>query len=107
MRNRIRRAVALTRARYSSSHSPKGRHRHDLTAVHPPTASAFSAPADALTVILGRASIDADHRPSLAADDVALVRPYLLAWEERVRTRPVVVAPHLPIHAWPALAGIH
>ncbi|MET9891941.1 hypothetical protein ABZZ47_17255 [Streptomyces sp. NPDC006465] len=102
MLNRIRRAVSPTRAR----HSAKGRHRRGLTAVHPPTDSAFSAPADAFTVILGRASIDADHRHSLAADDVALVHPYLLAWEKRVRTRPVVAAPHLPIHAWPALTGI-
>ncbi|MGW6260527.1 hypothetical protein [Streptomyces sp. NPDC055085] len=60
-----------------------------------------------MTVILNRASTDEDHHHSLAADDVALVRPYLLAWEKRGRTRPVVVAPQLPIHAWPALAGIH
>lgn len=106
MLNRIRRAVALTRARHSS-HSSKGRHRRGLTAVHPPTASAFSAPADAMTVILNRASTDEGHRHSLATDDVALVRPYLLAWEKRVQTRPVVVAPHLLIHAWPALAGMH
>ncbi|WP_326785231.1 hypothetical protein [Streptomyces sp. NBC_00151] len=81
--------------------------RRGLTAVRPPTASTFSASTDAMTVTLNRASTDEDHRHSLATDDVALVRPYLLAWEKRVRTRPVVVAPHLPIHAWPALAGIH
>ncbi|WP_327324226.1 hypothetical protein OG735_18125 [Streptomyces sp. NBC_01210] len=63
--------------------------------------------ADALTVILGRASIDADQRHSLAGEDIALVRPYVLAWEKRARTRSVVVAPHLPIHAWSALAGVH
>ncbi|MFJ4889125.1 hypothetical protein ACWD7F_27885 [Streptomyces sp. NPDC005122] len=43
----------------------------------------------------------------LAAEDVALVRPYVLAWEKRVRPRSVVVAPHLPINAWSALAGVH
>ncbi|MET7456883.1 hypothetical protein ABZT03_34345 [Streptomyces sp. NPDC005574] len=63
--------------------------------------------ADALTVILGRASTDADRRHSLAVEGTALVRPYVLAWEKRVRTRSVVVAPHLPIHAWSVLAGVH
>ncbi|MGQ4374754.1 hypothetical protein ACN6K9_001446 [Streptomyces sp. SAS_267] len=43
----------------------------------------------------------------LAAEDVALVRPYVLAWEKRVRTRSVVVAPYLPINAWSTLAGVH
>ncbi|MCT9005048.1 hypothetical protein [Streptomyces rhizosphaerihabitans] len=60
-----------------------------------------------MTVILGRASIDADHRHSLAGEEIALVRPYVLAWEKRVRTRSVVVARHLPIRAWAALAGVH
>jgi hypothetical protein len=63
--------------------------------------------ADALTVILGRASTGADHRHSLAGEDIALVRPYVLAWEKRVRTRSVIVVPHLPIHAWSALTGVH
>jgi hypothetical protein len=60
-----------------------------------------------LTVILGRASIDADHLHSLAGEEIALVRPYVLAWEKRIRTRSVVVARHLPIHAWSALTGVH
>ncbi|MFE2535473.1 hypothetical protein [Streptomyces sp. NPDC059371] len=59
-----------------------------------------------MTVILSRASTDADRRYSLAADDIALVRPYVLAWEKRERTRSVVVASHLPINAWSALAGV-
>ncbi|MET8023325.1 hypothetical protein AB0D78_08265 [Streptomyces avermitilis] len=42
----------------------------------------------------------------LQAEDIALVRPYLLAWEKRVRPRSVVVAPHLPAEAWSALAGV-
>lgn len=103
MLNRIRRAVPLTRAR----HSVKGRHRRPLTPVHPLTASEFLTSADALTVILGRAYTDAEHRHSLAGEDIALVRPYVLAWEKRVRTRSVVVARHLPIHAWSALTGVH
>ncbi|MFB6955780.1 hypothetical protein ACFCYB_01785 [Streptomyces sp. NPDC056309] len=43
----------------------------------------------------------------LTGEDIALVRPYMLAWEQRVRTRSVVVAPHLPTDAWSALAGAH
>ncbi|WP_245173563.1 hypothetical protein [Streptomyces aureus] len=60
-----------------------------------------------MTAIEGRSSNDGDHRHLLAAEDAALVCPYVLAWEKRARTRTVVVAPHLPIHAWPALAGVH
>jgi hypothetical protein len=101
--NRIRRAVSLTRAR----HSAKGRHRRPLTAVHSPAASAFPASADASTVVLGRTSTDGEHWHSLAGEDIALVRPYLLAWEKRVRTRSVIVVPHLPISAWSTLAEVH
>ncbi|MDN3250963.1 hypothetical protein [Streptomyces sp. ZSW22] len=46
------------------------------------------------------------HRAVFKGEDVALVRPYVLAWESRVRTRAVVVAPHLPADAWSALAGV-
>ncbi|WP_406839089.1 hypothetical protein ACICHK_28540 [Streptomyces sp. AHU1] len=60
-----------------------------------------------MTAILGRTSTDSDRRHSLAAEDIALVRPYVLAREKRVRTRSVVVAPHLPNSAWSALAGVH
>ncbi|MGW3818115.1 hypothetical protein [Streptomyces sp. NPDC005046] len=101
MLNRIRRVVSLTRAR----HSAKGRHRRPLTTVRQPTASAPPVSPDALTVVLGRTFTDADRRHSLAAEDIALVRPYVLAWEKRVRTRSVVVVPHLPINAWSVLAG--
>ncbi|WP_328447570.1 hypothetical protein OG780_12385 [Streptomyces sp. NBC_00386] len=59
-----------------------------------------------MTAIVGRSSSDGDRCHPLATEDVALVRPYVLAWEKPVRTRTVVVAPHLPIHAWPALAGV-
>lgn len=100
MLNRIRRAVSLTRARYI----PKGRHRRPLTPVRPSAASL--APADASTVVLGRASASADHEHSLTGEDNALVRPYVLAWETRVRTRSVVVAPHPPAAAWSTLAGV-
>ncbi|MFC4498755.1 MULTISPECIES: hypothetical protein [Streptomyces] len=101
MLNRIRRAVSLTRAR----HAPKGRHRRPLTPV-PPSAASLLAPADASAVVLGHASASADHEHSLTGEDNALVRPYVLAWETRVRTRSVVVAPHPSAAAWSTLAGV-
>ncbi|MGW4048221.1 hypothetical protein [Streptomyces sp. NPDC004721] len=103
MLNRIRRAVWLTRARYI----PKGRHRRPLTPARPLAAPASSASADGATVILGWASDSANHPHPLTGEEIALVRPYVLAWEKRVRTRSVVVAPHLPADAWSALAGAH
>lgn len=43
----------------------------------------------------------------LTGEDVALVRPYVLAWERRTRTRTVIVAPNMPAHAWPpVLMGV-
>ncbi len=102
MLNRIRRAVSLTRARHFS----KGRHRRPLTPP-PPVAPAASAPADEPTVVLSRASDWARHHYSLMAEETALVRPYVLAWERRVRQRPtVVVAPRLPTEARSALLGV-
>ncbi|CAM5485903.1 hypothetical protein SATRM34S_03442 [Streptomyces atroolivaceus] len=103
MLNRIRHAISRTRVRCF----PKGRHRRPLTPSRPLAPLTFPVPADASTVALGRASAGAVHRYPLRGEDVALVRPYLLAWEERVRTRTVLVAPHLPADAWSALAGAH
>lgn len=104
MLNRIRRAISRTRARCF----PNGRHRRPLTPSRPLASSTFPAPADASTVALGRAPVGPLHRYPLRGEDVALVRPYLLAWEEqRARTRTVLVAPHLPADAWSALAGAH
>ncbi len=103
MLNRIRHAIARTRARCL----PNGRHRRPLTPSRPLASPTCPAPADASTVALGRAPVGTVHRDPLRGEDVALVRPYLLAWEERVRTRTVLVAPHLPADAWSALAGAH
>jgi hypothetical protein len=100
--NRIRRALSLTRVRVSS----RGRHRRPLTPSRPPGAHALPASADAATVDLGHASDSANHRHLLRGEDTALVRPYVLAWEKRVRPCPVVVAPHLSTDAWSALAGV-
>lgn len=103
MLNRIRRAASFTRERYFS----KGRHRRPLASSQPLAARTVLVPIDASAVALGRASAGAVHRYPLSGEDVALVRPYLLAWEERVRTRTVLVAPHLPADAWSAFAGAH
>lgn len=104
MLNRIRRAVSLTRARHFS----KGRHRRPLVPSRPSVAPAFSPRADEPTLSLGRASDWARHRYTLMAEETALVRPYVLAWERRARQRPtVVVAPHLPTEARSALLGVN
>ncbi|MCX5501865.1 hypothetical protein OG887_21150 [Streptomyces sp. NBC_00053] len=104
MLNRIRRAIARTRARCL----PNGQHRRPLTLSRPLASSSCPVPADASTVALGRTPVGTVHRYPLRGEDVALVRPYLLAWEEqRARTRTVLVVPHLPVDAWSALAGAH
>lgn len=104
MFNRIRRAIARTRARCF----PNGRHRRPLTPARPLAPLTRPAPADASTVALRRIPVGPLHRYPLRGEDVALVRPYLLAWEEqRARTRTVLVAPHLPTDAWSVLAGAH
>lgn len=103
MLNRIRRAVFLTRARYF----PKGRHRRPLAPALLSASSASRASTDASTVVGERAPIGPDHRHLLRGEDVALVRPYVVAWERRVRARSVVIAPHLPADAWSTLAGVN
>ena len=104
MFNRIRQAVARTRARCF----PSGRHRRPLTPSRPLAPPTCPAPAGASTVAVGRAPVGTVHRYPLKGEDVALVRPYLLAWEEqRARTRTVLVAPHLPTDAWSVLAAAH
>ncbi|MER7481027.1 hypothetical protein ABTX60_25875 [Streptomyces sp. NPDC126510] len=97
MLNRIRRAVALARAR----HVPKGRHRRTLRPSRPPMIAADSpASADEPTVALAQAVNEPSHRQLLRGEDSALVRPYVLAREGRTRRRPtVVIAPYLSTDA--------
>ncbi len=102
MLNRIRRAVSLTRARYF----PKGRHRRPLTPYLPPVVLASPAFTDEPTATPSRALSGENRRHSLPGEDVALVRPYVLACERRVRMRSVVVASRLPAEAWSALVGV-
>jgi len=100
--NRIRRVVSLARVR----DFPKGRHRRPLTPSRPMAAFAPPAPADRSLVARGLAPDRADRTSPLAGEDIALVRPYGLAWEKRVRQRSMVVAHRLPAEAWSALAEV-
>jgi hypothetical protein len=102
--NRIRRALSLTRVRNAS----RSRHRRPSTSATFPTARSSPASVDAPALVLSRPSTSAAaHRFPLTGEDSALVRPYVPAWERRVRTRAVVVAPHLSADAWSALTGGH
>ncbi|MYU25388.1 hypothetical protein GTY84_27170 [Streptomyces sp. SID8352] len=106
MLNRIRRALSLTRVRQASG----GRHRRPPQAPsrRPVTSADRSRPVDVLPPALGRVTAEDAGAPLLAGEDIALVRPYVLAWESRVRSRTVLVAPHLPADARPlAMAGAH
>lgn len=104
MLNRIRRAASLTRVRYF----PRGRHRRPLRPSRPTRVSASAASADESTVVLDPALDGAGHWHPLRGEDTALVRPYVLAHEERVRRHPtVVIAPQLPTDTWSALLGVH
>jgi hypothetical protein len=100
--DRIRRAASLTRARYF----PKGRHRRPLRPSRPTLALASAASADEPTVVLGQALDRAGHWWPLRGEDTALVRPYVLAPEERVRRPRVVLAPYLPTDARSTLLGV-
>jgi hypothetical protein len=102
MLNRIRRAVALARAR----HVPKGRHRRTLRPSRPPIAFVSPASADKPTVALAQAVDEPSHRHLLRGEDSALVRPYVLAREDRTRRRPTVIAPYLSTDAWWNLLGV-
>lgn len=103
MLNRIRHAFFLTRARYSS----RGRHRRALTPSCPPASPSASPESVGVpTLFLGRAVAGAaPHRDPLTGEDVALVRPYVMVSERRVRTRSVITAPYLPSGAWSSLTG--
>jgi hypothetical protein len=100
--NRIRRAASLTRARYF----PKGRHRRPLRPSRPTLAPACSTSADKSTVVLDQALARAGHWWPLRGEDTALVRPYVLAHEERARRPRVVLAPYLPADARSTLLGV-
>ncbi|MGW5124807.1 hypothetical protein ACWEQ7_12265 [Streptomyces sp. NPDC004069] len=101
MFNRIRRAISLARAR----HFPKDRHRRPLTpsrtVVVTPPALAAGPP-----VVPEWMPDTADRLHLFLGEENALVRPYVLAWEKRLRQCSVIVAPRLSADAWSALAGV-
>jgi hypothetical protein len=103
--NRIRRAFSLTRVR----NPPRGRHRRPLVPASPPPPLSVSRRPDGTSAPgLSRTADDtASHRNLLRGEDVALVRPYILAMEGRVPTRAMVIAPHLSADAWSALTGAY
>lgn len=102
MLNRICRAVSLTRRH----HSPKGRHRRALASAGPTGACAHPAPTAEAAAILRQHLGRPNCMDSPTEVDIALVRPYVLAWEEHSRSRrSMIVAPHLPPPAWSFLAG--
>lgn len=104
MLNRIRRALALTRVRTAS----RGRHRRPLTSPRPVSPGAASPELSVLSHLnLSQTSFRAAGGSLLPGEEVALVRPYVLAWEKSTRARTVIVAPHMPNPAWPeALMGV-
>ncbi|MEU1577376.1 hypothetical protein ABZ519_40740 [Streptomyces collinus] len=103
MLNRIRRAVALARAR----HTPKGRHRRTLRLSRPPIDPVSPASADEPTVALAQAIDEPSHRHLLRGEDGELVGPYVLAREDRTRRRPtVVIVPYLSTDGWSNLLGV-
>lgn len=79
MLNRIRRAVSLARAR----RSPKGRHRRPLSRACSLARPAVVVPHDEPMLAFRQALERARYRRSLRGEDVALVRPCVLAWEQR------------------------
>ncbi|MFE9285982.1 hypothetical protein [Streptomyces olivaceus] len=97
MLNRIRRAVALARAR----HVPQGRHRRPTTLARP-------APVTPSTPVAAPSppAVDRPHPHPLHGEENALVRPYMLVGQVPVRRRSVVVAPRLPAETWSALAEV-
>ncbi|MFB7354276.1 hypothetical protein [Streptomyces gardneri] len=90
MLNRIRRAIARTRERYAQ----KPLHRRAL----PPTCPTLThpTPPDGQTLLRRRLQALADFLPG---EETALVRPYVLASEQRTRQRSTPRPHHLLAHS--------
>lgn len=96
MLNRIRRDLSLT----SGRHLHKGRHRRPLTSARPVTAP--------LGLPDGPMSFPGRHRERadvLVGEEMALVRPYVLASEQRTRQHSTAGPHPLPPGSWFATAG--
>ncbi|MGW3660000.1 hypothetical protein ACWD6R_32090 [Streptomyces sp. NPDC005151] len=93
MFNRIRRAVSRTSERYF----PKGQHRRPLTPVR--STVVHLGLADSPTLYTGRLR---DGMDLLAAEEIALVRPYVLASGEGAKGRSTAAAHTLFAQTWSA-----
>ncbi|MFJ8132516.1 hypothetical protein [Streptomyces hydrogenans] len=89
MLNRIRRAIRRTRERYAQ----RAQHREVLTPTRPTLV--FPKPSDELTLLLRQLRDRADF---LTGEETALVRPYLLAVEQRTQQSSPPVPHHLLAH---------
>ncbi len=89
MLNRIRRAITRTRERYAQ----EARHREVLRLTRPPLV--LPNPSDELTLLLRRLGDRTDFLPGEAT---ALVRPYVLAVEQRTRQSSAPVPHHILAH---------
>ncbi|WP_052499068.1 hypothetical protein [Streptomyces vietnamensis] len=91
MFNRIRRAVSCTRER----HLPKGRHRRPLTPNRPTIVHHGLSNYPTLLTAPHRNRTDI-----FAGEDSALVRPYVLASEERALRRSTPLPHDFLTHTW-------
>ncbi|MFE5716340.1 hypothetical protein ACFQ7J_36620 [Streptomyces sp. NPDC056501] len=98
MFNRIRRAIARTREWYSR----KPRRRDALTPTRPTLI--YPNPSNALTLLLRELRDRADFLPG---EETALVRPYVLASEQRTRQRSASVPHHILAHTCFTPAEVH
>ncbi|QES21643.1 hypothetical protein DEJ46_23145 [Streptomyces venezuelae] len=98
MFNRIRRAIRRTRERYAQT----TRHREVLTPTR--LTLVLPKPSDELTLLLRQFRNRTDFVPG---EETALVRPYVLAGEQRTRQSSVPVPHHLLAHTCFAPAEAH
>jgi hypothetical protein len=94
--NRIRRTVAGVSARYR----PKGRHRRATTPARPSAASPAFAYGPPLSLRRHR-----EHTSVLRGEENVLIRPYVLASEERARHRSTAALCPPFVSPWLASVG--
>jgi hypothetical protein len=94
--NRIRRTVSRVRARYR----PNGRHRRATTPARPSAAAPAFAYGPPLFLRRHR-----EHTSVLRGEESALVRPYVLASDERARHRSTAALRPPFVGPWLASAG--
>ncbi|MFE5594781.1 hypothetical protein [Streptomyces sp. NPDC056549] len=98
MLNRIRRAITRTRERYAQ----RARHCEPLTSTRPTLA--LPKPPAELTRLLRKLG---DRTNFLPGEETALVRPYVLASEQRTQQSSAPIPHHLLTHTCFAPAEAH